>query len=207
MQKKATTPERYQTSLPFYDVDFIPVGARCQRFSHQNHKIVKSTYNVPDSAQTLCAFNTMLFEQRKSDDADDDGQQRARGSGKSHGEERVGEELRGQVHARYAHERDCGDVVDKRYLGAAAGAEIPAEAEVYSGEERVPDVAAQVLPAEHDDYRVRREQADRLLGDELRQQRDDDAETHRDDHRVAQRLLGARLLPRADVLRAERRHR
>ena len=38
----------------------------------------------------------MLFEQRKSDDADDDRQQRTRGGGKSHGEERVGEELRGQ---------------------------------------------------------------------------------------------------------------
>ena len=144
MQKKATTSEGYQTSLPFYDVDFIPVGARCQRFLHQNHKIVKSTYNAQNVEQTLCAFNTMLFEQRKSDDADDDRQQRARGSGKSHGEERVREELRGQVHAGDAHERDRRDVVDERYLGAAAGAEIPAEAEVYSGEERVPDVAAQI---------------------------------------------------------------
>ena len=146
-------------------------------------------------------------QHQKRDHADDDRQQRARRRCQPHGQQRRGEVPARQVCARYAHEHHRRDVVHERQLRAADGAEISAEAKVHAGKAAVEDIPAQIRPARRDDGRVMREERDDRFGDELDDDRDEHAEAERDGDGIPQRLQRAAGLARADVLRAERRHR
>lgn len=99
-----------------------------------------------------------------------DGQQRAERCRKPHGEQRVGEQPRGDIRARNAHQHNRQRVVHERKVRFLAGAEVAAEAEMHVRENAVPDVAAQVLAAEQHDAVVPGEHGDNLL----RREKDND---------------------------------
>ena len=140
------------------------------------------------------------------DHADEDGEQRPRCAGKSHGQQRLREIPGGKIRAGNANKHDREEIVQKRDARLAAGAEITAEAELHAGKEAVPDVAAQILPARGGDGGIRREEADERLGDKLDEDDDRDAERAGDHRGVAQCETHAFGLARADILRAERRN-
>lgn len=127
----------------------------------------------------------------------DDGQQRAERSRKPHGKQCVGEQPRGDIRARNAHQHNRQRVVHERKVRFLAGAEVAAEAEIHARENAVPDIAAQVLAAEQHDAAVPGEHGDNLL----RRKKDDDGNRRRIQKRPPRPLL----LARAEVLGAQRR--
>ena len=91
--------------------------------------------------------------------------------------------------------------MQERQLRLAAGAEIAAEAELDTGKEAVPDVAAQILPAGDGHCRVRREQGDQRLRRKLDSRDDEHVEAAAERDRPLQRPDRALRLARADGLR------
>ena len=80
-----------------------------------------------------------------------------------------------------------------------------------AGEQAIPDVAPQVLPAQPDGFGPGGiggigEKRDHLPGKELHENAADQAEARGDIDGIAQRLAGTVLPARADILRAERRY-
>lgn len=127
----------------------------------------------------------------------DDGQQRVERSRKPHGKQCVGEQPRGDIRARNAHQHNRQRVVHERKVRFLAGAEVAAEAEMHARENAVPDVAAQVLAAEQHDAAVPCEHGDNLL----RREKDDDGNLRsvhrRNSRRIQKRLPHPLLLARA----------
>lgn len=155
----------------------------------------------------LCRADSLarafLLQNSERGQAHDDGQQRAERSRKPHGEQRIGEQPRGDIRARNAHQHNRQRVVHERKVRFLAGAEVAAEAEMHARENAVPDVAAQVLAAEQHDADVPGEHGDNLL----RREKDDDGNRRsvhrRNRSRIQKRPPRPLLLARAEVLGAQ----
>ena len=123
------------------------------------------------------------LKHREGDHTDENGKQRTRRVGQSHRQKRLREQAGRQICAGDAHQKDRPEVMQERQRRLAAGAEIAAEAELDTGKEAVPDIAAQILPAGDGHRRVRREQSDPRLRRKLDSRadglRDGDGRPHR----------------------------
>ena len=91
--------------------------------------------------------------------------------------------------------------MDEADVGAAPCGEEAGEAEVDAGEDRVDDVAADVLHAQRDYRRIRSEQADDGAGSQFHDNGDDDAVCHGDRGGVCECLHGPVRFAGTDVLR------
>ena len=93
------------------------------------------------------AKGAFAFQQQVGCQADEHRQQRADRRGKAHGQQVVREQLGHEIGPRHTHQHDGQNVMQERKLAAAVSAEIPAEAEVDTRKEAVPDIPAQVPAA------------------------------------------------------------
>ena len=158
-----------------------------------------------DSILVPCGFILPLHPAVEQD-ADDAGEQRAAGRGKTHRHEGLGEEPAGQPCARHTHQQDGEGVVQKRQPRPAPGAEIAAEAELDAREQAVEDVAADVGRTGQNHRLVGGEGPHHTGGDELHQKGHHRTEAHADGDGVPEDVVRPVVLARADVLGAQRRH-
>ena len=158
-----------------------------------------------DSILVPCGFILPLHPAIEQD-ADDAGEQRAAGRGKTHRHEGLGEEPAGQPCARHTHQQDGEGVVQKRQPRPAPGAEIAAEAELDAREQAVEDVAADVGRTGQHHRLIGGEGPHHTGGDELHQKGHHRTEAHADGDGVPEDVVRPVVLARADVLGAQRRH-
>lgn len=149
---------------------------------------------------------TLFLQVPEHEQTNGDGEQGAACRGETHREQRVRKQDRSEIHARNTHQRNGNNVVQKRKFRSATGAKIPAKAEMNARENTVPDVAAQILTAEHDNGGICCKQTDDRRRDKLDGQSSDNAKADGDTDAAPQYLYRTLRLSGTDILCAKCRN-
>lgn len=155
----------------------------------------------------ICLHAAFPAEREIEGDADEGAEKGAGGGGEAHRVEGVREQLRGEPCARDAYEDHRAEIMDEAEDREAGGTEEAGEWEVNAGDHAVEHVGAHILYRECLHDRILREQREERRGDELEQDREEEADATGEADTVPECLTRPRWIAGTDRLRRDRRHR